>query len=71
LASAGWKRKERISQEQAWAEMGEALTINKIKSNRREHYVPYLFQPLAFSGNSTLNGPDDRRREDVGQEKHR
>ena len=44
MAGRKWSKLERRSQERAWAEMGDAFTINLIKSNQRRHYVPHLFE---------------------------
>jgi hypothetical protein len=42
----GWKKLDLASAEKSWAEMGESFTINKIKSNKRKAYIPYLFQKM-------------------------
>lgn len=47
MASRKWSKLERLSQERAWAEMGDSFTINKIKSNQRKHYAPYIFEGLS------------------------
>lgn len=57
--SAKWGREARVSQELAWAEMGETLIINKIKSNQRKHYVPYLFEPMSLPETANVLLLDD------------
>lgn len=44
-ATAKWSRAERLSQEKAWAAMGDTFTMNAIKSNQRKRYIPHLFAP--------------------------
>lgn len=50
MASRKWSKLERLSQERAWAEMGESFTINKVKSNQRRHYAPHIFEALDVAG---------------------
>jgi hypothetical protein len=57
--SAKWGREARVSQELAWAEMGETFIINKIKSNQRKHYVPYLFEPMSLPETANVLLLDD------------
>jgi phosphoribosylpyrophosphate synthetase len=42
--NSGWNKQELSSAKKAWDEMGDSFTINKIKSNRRKDYIPYLFE---------------------------
>lgn len=44
LGAHKWSKLERQSQDRAREEMGEAFTINLIKSNQRHRYAPHLFQ---------------------------
>jgi hypothetical protein len=46
LAAHKWSKLEKESQARARAEMGEAFTINLIKSNQRHRYAPHLFEEL-------------------------
>jgi hypothetical protein len=59
LASAKWNREARRSQETSWTEMGESFTINKIKSNQRKHYVPYLFERASLPTTANVLLLDD------------
>lgn len=42
----GWKKLDLESAQRAWDEMGSTFQINKIKSNKRKDYVPYLFEKV-------------------------
>ena len=59
MASRKWSKLERVSQERAWAEMGETFTINKVKSNQRKHYAPHIFEELDTAGAQRILLLDD------------
>jgi len=59
IASRKWSKLERLSQERAWAEMGEGFTINKVKSNQRRHYAPHIFEALDVTGAERILLLDD------------
>lgn len=59
LAGHKWSKLERESQARAGAEMGEAFTINLIKSNQRHRYAPHLFQELTSASGSRVLLLDD------------
>lgn len=59
LAAHKWSKLERESQARARAEMGDAFTINLIKSNQRHRYAPHLFQELAPATGSRVLLLDD------------
>lgn len=56
---ARWNREARRSQEAGWAEMGEFFLINKVKSNQRKHYVPFLFRHAALPESNRVLLLDD------------
>lgn len=58
-AAEGWKKLDLVSAEKSWAEMGETFTINKIKSNKRKAYIPYLFQKIEVNPNKKILFLDD------------
>lgn len=59
MASRKWSKLERLSQERAWAEMGESFTINKVKSNQRRHYAPHIFESEDAAGAQRILLLDD------------
>lgn len=56
---ATWNREARRSQEAGWAEMGASFLINKVKSNQRKHYVPFLFERADLPESSRVLLLDD------------
>lgn len=58
-AHATWNREARRSQEAGWAEMGASFLINKVKSNQRKHYVPFLLERADIAENSRVLLLDD------------
>lgn len=59
LAAHKWSKLEKESQARARAEMGEAFTINLIKSNQRHRYAPHLFQELTVAPDARVLLLDD------------
>lgn len=59
MAGHKWSKLERQSQERAWAQMGEAFTINLIKSNQRRHYAPHLFEQVDIPAGARVLLLDD------------
>ncbi len=55
----GWKKLDLASAEKSWAEMGETFTINKIKSNKRKAYIPYLFEKVQIQEGAKVLLLDD------------
>jgi hypothetical protein len=58
-AAEGWKKLDLISAEKSWAEMGDTFTINKIKSNKRKAYIPYLFEKMEVAQGTKVLLLDD------------
>jgi len=59
MASRKWSKLERASQERAWSEMGDSFTINKVKSNQRKHYAPFIFEPVVVPAGQRVLLLDD------------
>jgi hypothetical protein len=55
----GWKKLDLVSAEKSWSEMGDTFTINKIKSNKRKAYIPYLFQKIEVAPGTKVLLLDD------------
>lgn len=49
-----WRKNDKQSAIKDWDKMGEAFTINLIKSNKRKDYVPHLFIPSPQQGTVLL-----------------
>jgi hypothetical protein len=54
-----WRKLDVASAHKAWDEMGSSFTINKIKSNKRKDYVPYIFEPTTLPPGSRVLLLDD------------
>lgn len=54
LNSKKWSRDEIKSAQSQWSEMGDAFEINKIKSNKRAFYEPFLFEKKEIAGKVLL-----------------
>lgn len=54
MQTPGWRKADRLSAEKDWAQMGESFTINLIKKNKRQDYVPHLFIPQTVTGTVLL-----------------
>jgi len=59
MGSRKWSKLERQSQERAFSQMGDAFTINLIKSNQRQHYAPHLFEGIAVAPGARVLLLDD------------
>jgi glycerophosphoryl diester phosphodiesterase len=55
----GWKKQDLESAKKSWDEMGQSFTINKIKSNKRKDYIPYLFEQKEIATGSKVLLLDD------------
>lgn len=54
LATPTWRKLDKASAKKDWDLMGETFTMNLIKKNKRNDYVPHLFEPLTVTGSVLL-----------------